>query len=779
MVKTLVIFSLFFHAAITIQAQQITQTIRGQITDAGSKAPIPFATIILEGTDPAIGTTSDGEGKFEIKNVPVGRYDIKVSFIGYEPAILKEVLVGSSKATFITVSLTEKVTALNEVVVKPSISKEEPLNTMATVSARMLSVEEANRYAGGFDDPARLASSFAGVASNVANNGIAVRGNAPRSLQWKMEGVEIPNPNHFAELNSFGGGGLTALSSRMLANSDFFTGAFPAEYNNALSGVFDIKMRNGNNQKREHAVQLGIIGIDVASEGPFKNGGNSSYLFNYRYSTLSLIMPLLPPEAQGTKYQDLSFKFNFPTKNAGTFSLWGLGLIDGSGQTAKKDSTQWLYMQDREEGNPKQYMGAGGLSHKYFFDNTLSINTTLAANGSGLNWIMQRLSEDKLFPHREIQNNQQNLVLTSSLNKKFSASHTNKSGFTITGLMYDMLFRNTAFSGGPLITVVDERGFSSLISAYTGSSYRLNDKWTVNGGLNGQLFTLNNRQTIEPRIGIKNTLDSKQSLAFAYGKHSRLEKLNYYFASSSSSSNNYTNRNLNFSKAHHFVFSYNLRLTENFIIKAEPYYQYLFDIPVIAGTSFSFINLQNEWFINQKLENTGKGRNYGVDFTLERYLSKGYYFMVTASAFNSEYLGGDDEWRSTAFNRKFLINALAGAEWKSGKKKQNLFGVNGRVSMQGGDPYTPYNEELSKSMQEVVYDLNRAYAMQTNPSMIIHFTVSYKINKSKTAQEIALKVINAGMHSDFFGYRYNFKTGNIDEHREVIFIPNLSYKVEF
>ncbi len=294
MIHTVIFFLLVFY---TIQVfAQPTQTIRGTVIDDASNAPVAFATVSLRHTDPSLGTISDTLGNFTIPNVQVGRYDVQVSFMGYEPAILREITVISAKQTFLTIQLKENTTLLSEVVIKPRVNKEQPLNTMATVSARMLSVEEAQRYAGGFDDPARLASSFAGVASNTSENGIIVRGNAPKFLQWKMEGVEIPNPNHFGDLNSLGGGTVTALSSQMLANSDFFTGAFPAEYNNALSGVFDIAMRTGNNQKREHTVQLGFLGIDASSEGPFKKGGRSSYLFNYRYSTLALLEAVLKPK---------------------------------------------------------------------------------------------------------------------------------------------------------------------------------------------------------------------------------------------------------------------------------------------------------------------------------------------------------------------------------------------------------------------------------------------------------------------------------------------------
>jgi hypothetical protein len=773
------IFIILFQA-FNVFSQQMTQTIRGVVMDEISKTPAPFASVALMNTDPFIGTTTDSAGNFKLSQVPVGRYDMRVSFVGYETTFIRELLVTASKEVFVNIYIREIATTMGEVIVKSKENKQEALNPMATVSARMLSVEEASRYAGGFDDPARLASSFAGVASNVSNNGIIIRGNAPRSLQWKLEGVEIPNPNHFAELNAFGGGGLTALSSHMLANSDFFTGAFPAEYSNALSGVFDIFMRNGNHNKHEHTFQLGAIGIDASSEGPLKKGSKASYLFNYRYSTLSLLTPFLPEEAAGTKYQDLSFKFNFPTSKAGVFSFWGIGLIDRSGTKAERDSTQWEYLQQRDDGVAKQFMGASGVSHQYLLSKTARVNTSFAATLSGLDWENKRLNNQlELMPQNNIQSYNYTYVFASSINKKFSNRHHHKSGIVITGMQYDLLVEDAMFTGNPIQTIVNEKGFSTLASAYTSSAINLNSRLLMNIGLNGQLFTLNNNYTIEPRVGFKYQINSKQSLGFGYGLHSRLEKLNFYFTKVPASHLEYPNKNLDFSKAHHIVLNYDIRISDNKLLRIEPYYQSLFNIPVIPDSSFSFINLQNQWFLNRQLTNQGKGRNYGLDITFEKYLSKGFYYLLTGSIFNSEYLGGDGIWRNTLYNRNYIINALTGKEWNLGKENQNILAVNVRLTYQGGDRYSPVDIESTHLYQRIIYNETQAFSEQTPAFLLAHFTASYKKNKKKSSREVAIKIINATMYSEFFGYKYNLVNKTIDAHRDMIFIPNLSYKIEF
>ncbi|UZR99698.1 TonB-dependent receptor [Chondrinema litorale] len=758
-------------------AQTITQQVRGQVVDQTSQAPLPFATVIILQTEPMLGATTDEDGNFVINNVPVGRYNLQASYMGYEPVIIPEVLVTKGKALSLTFKLVENAEMLDEIEVTPRIQKESAINPNAMVSARMLSVEEANRYAGGFDDPARLASSFAGVASNVANNAIVIRGNAPKFLQWKMEGVEIPNPNHFADLAAFGGGGLTALSSNLLANSDFLTGAFPAEYNNALSGVFDIQMRNGNNTDHEHSVQVGAIGIDLSSEGPLSKNKRSSYVVNYRYSTLGLIAPVLPEDAQGTNYQDLAFKLKFPTENAGVFSIWGIGLSDKSGAEPETDSEKWEYYQDKEDQKVNQYMGATGLNHKFFFGSNTSLNSTLAFSTNGIDLKTKRLNDLlEAQDHNLIDNKYYNVTFKSVLNNKVSDRHANKTGITVTGMGYDLLLQE-ADDAGELNTLVTDKGFSTLLSAYTNSTFFYN-QFTVNAGINFQYFTLNQNRTIEPRLGISYEIDEKHKLSLGYGLHSRLERINTYFTKSSDGSS-FPNKNLDFTKAHHIVLGYDWNINESLHLKIEPYYQYLFDIPVIADSTFSLLNLQDDWFISDTFVNNGKGRNYGIDFTLEQYMSRGFYFLFTTSLFQSEYKGDTDEWYNTRFNRNYLVNALVGKEYNVGRENQNLFSVNLRLSVQGGDKYSVIDKQQSALQQDVVYDETNPFTQQAKTSVVTHVTVNYKWNKQKSAHELSLKVINANNYKEFLGHRYNLKTQSVEMYREALIVPNVSYKISF
>ncbi|RHJ90226.1 TonB-dependent receptor [Parabacteroides bouchesdurhonensis] len=787
MYRTVTILLLLISLTSRIHGQQTenvqpSQTIRGTVIDKASGHPMPNVTILLPDI-PGTGSTTDGQGQFSVSNIPIGRHTIQATFLGYEPSVFREILVTSAKEVYLDIALKENVKELGEVIVRPQVNKEQPLNKMAATGARMLSVEEASRYAGGMDDPARLVSSFAGVAANVSSNGISIHGNAPHLLQWRMEDVEIPNPNHFADLSILGGGILSSLSSLVLGNSDFFTGAFPAEYGNAVSGVFDMKLRNGNSRKVENTVQVGVLGLDVASEGPLSKQHRASYIFNYRYSTTGLLNRIYPGlDLGGTlDYQDLNFKLNFPTRKAGTFSIWGTSLIDSYEDDFDEDPKEWEHSRDNFQSKAKQYMASGGVSHRYFFSNDATLKTTLATTYSGMNATEHAWATDHTSTPFLIQKyNNTNLILTSAYNRKFSARHTNQTGFTYTRMFYNMRLNLAPFETAPLNTVSKGKGQTGLINLYTSSSFGITDRLTLNAGLSSQLLTLNNSRTLEPRVGLKWTPASKASFALAYGLHSRMEKMDVYFVNSKSSGQEQANKDLGFTKAHHLMLTFGYKLSDNLLLKVEPYAQFLYNVPVIADSSYSVLN-RREFYVEEALVNKGKGRNLGVDITLEKYLDKGLYYLITASVFDSRYKGGDGVWHNTRYNRRFILNTLVGKELMVGANKQNMLSANVKLTLQGGERYSPLDMEATMAHpdKEAQYDETRAYSQQYPTMFIANFTVSYKINRRKVAHEFAVKALNVTGTKEYYGYHYNLKDKVMELNGQSIPISNISYKLEF
>jgi hypothetical protein len=752
---------------------QFVQSVKGNITDRESGEPLIGATIIIKGTDPVKGNSTDEKGNFKIGNVPIGRYNIEIRYVGYEPFLVREILVSSGKEVVLNIGLKESVAKLDEIKITPNTNKERPINSMATLSAQQVSVEEANRYAGGFDDPARLVASYAGVASTVSNNGIVIRGNAPKGLLWRMEGIQIPNPNHFADYYSLGGGVVTALSSQTMSNSDFYTGAFPAEYGNALSGVFDIKMRTGNTEKREQTFQAGAIGIDYAAEGPFVKGKNSSYLFNYRYSTLGLISPALPKKIGRISYQDLSFKLNFPTEKMGVFSLWGIGAIDSRFRGYTRSDTS--------ENNAKLLLGAIGLSHKIIFNDKISMNTTFAPTGNSAVWYENTFNENMVsHPFNKVSDYRWKYTFTSYVNYKFSPKHTNRTGFIVDRLNYNIDIQIARNAGEPVQTYVSSKKASSLFQFFSQSKVDLNDHLTMNLGIHSQYFALNNKYTVEPRLGIRWNFKPTQTLSFAYGLHSQLEDMNLYLVELNTSNGKIMpNKNLDFDKAHHFVLGYEIRLSDNVVFKVEPFYQKLYNIPVVPDSYTSTINMTHSYDFDDSLVNIGTGENIGLDLTLERFLNKGYYYMVTASFFNSTFKGGNGIEKNTRYNKNYVFNLLVGKEWFIGDNKNNVFGANIKMTYMGGDRITPVNIAETMAQQEIVEDVTRSFSKKTNDSPILSLAISYRKNKLNYSSIFSFSVINALAHEEFGDYNFNKTSQTIEESKDLFIVPNLSYKIEF
>ena len=790
---------LLFPAVAGAQINQATQTIRGQVCDVASGEPMIGVTITVENERNSEGhqarlngrvvtfedevngstmaTVSDVDGNFEIKNVPVGRHSVRASFIGYEPVLLKEQLVSSGKELVLTLRMRESISELGEVVVKPRVNKQQPLNEMAQVGARMFSVEEASRYAGGMADPARTASMFAGVATGGATNGISIHGNSPQMLQWRVEGVEVPNPNHFAEITEAGGGVFTSLNGTVLANSDFLTGAMPAEFGNALSGAFDMKMRVGNNTKYEHAVQVGTLGVDFASEGPLGKNTKASYLVNYRYSFLEIAKKLhaINMENETLDYQDLSFKINMPTTNAGTFAVWFTGLVDNYESNAP-DPSEWETLWDSNDSWSRQRSCALGLNHTYRFKTGGTLHSSLAFTGA-----YRKLGVDDyddqmtLMPDMRGRNSQWNVIISTQHQHKFSSRYTMQNGFEHQHLDFNTWMDYIKVVGGPLYRVYESEGNTGLTRLYTNHKVALSSRLSTVAGVNVMWFNLNNQWLVEPRISVQYKTSPSSTISLAYALNSRKESTDTYFVTGGN------NENLGLTRSHHISASFAQRLGENAMLKIEPYWQWLFDVPVEQGTTYSILN-HNLFYQDRALVNEGAGRNYGIDFTLERYLKNGFYGMITATLFKSEYRDAQGQWHHSRHDRGYITNILGGKEWMVGKGRKNVFGLNGRLTMMGGDRYTPmvpgttYEDVAKRPDRAIPQDGSDPFSKQMGMNVGYAFSVKYTINKRHTSHHFILEYLQ--MRS-FHGQTFDIRTHEIVDKFTSLTFPNIAYRVEF
>ncbi len=772
----------FFFSPYPSVRSRLTRPIRGTILDQDSQMPLIGATVVVVGSDPIMGGATDLEGRFRIQGVPVGRVTLKISSIGYEERTIPNLLLSSAKEEILHITLAESVNTLDEIVIKADIPRGEALNEMAVISAHTFSVEETSRYAGSFDDPARMVVAFAGVNGNAeGNNDIIVRGNSPKGILWRLEGIAIPNPNHFAGEGSTGGP-INALSSKMLSNSDFFTGAFAPEYGDATSGVFDMKLKSGNNERQEYTGAISTLGLDMTAEGPIRQGSRGSYIANYRYSALDLLDRAGVVDFGGVpRYQDLSFKIQLPVNNKHTFALFGLGGMSSIDTEEKDENDENL---TTGKFNGKNKMGVFGATHSFQLNDNMYLRSALAATGSDNSFRFAIPNDANLFYTIEDGTiSKSSLIASSTFNYKLNARHKIESGVILTRLNFDMKVGEWDFQRNQLTSQLLDKGSSATFQGFASWKYRINEELTVINGVHFLQLALNNNYSVEPRLALKWQFNEKQSFNTGVGIHSKLEGMSTYLAKQFANDGTFTqpNKNLEITKAAHFVAGYDNQLGANTHLKLEAYYQHLYDVPVedTDTTSFSLLN-STEGYTTRQLVNEGKGRNYGVELTLERYLHNGFYYMNTISLFRSLYTTKSGVERKSAFDNNYVANLIGGKEFKVGEPSRNrVFFVNTKIALIGGKRYSPINLPASIAANTEVIDELNPFSRKGDDIFRADLSVGLRRNRKHTTTELKFDAQNILNNQTALGEYYVRASRSIYESKQLGMLPTISYKVSF
>ncbi|MEI8202000.1 MAG: TonB-dependent receptor [Bacteroidota bacterium] len=776
--------------------QQFTQTLRGSVTDKLTRLPLPGASVILLNVTPLKGAISDTNGRFRIEKVSIGRIGIKVSFIGYQDVILNELNLSTGKELVLNIEMEEKVLTSSTVVISGSEDKTQTINKMTTVSSRGFTVEETGKYAGSRSDVGRMAANFAGVATgNDARNDIVIRGNSPSGLLWKLEGVDIPNPNHFAAFGTTGGP-ICMIKNSMLSNSDFLTAAFPSEYGNAISGVFDLKMANGNNEKHEFSGEIGFNGLEIGAEGPVSRKNGSSYIINYRYSLLDFFSNFNIQFGTGgsvPRYQDLSFKINFPLTKAGSFAIFGLG---GASSIALRDSKKNpdkidFYGSEGWDIMNSSKTGVIGVSHTYIINKTSFCRSTVSATYQQFETQKDSVTPVTLAlsPYQHSNYIEYHFAGSFYLNKKINSHHNFKLGFNLSEINYRLSDSTYYASDSAFRTITSYKGATLLIQPFVQWQYKINDRLMLNPGVHFQYLMYNQSWSLEPRIGLRWYLAPTQSVGFGYGMHSQSVPITVFFNQTRLSDGSYyrANDQLDFIRAHHVAINYDWNIREFFRLKAEVYYQYLYDVPVNANAqnSFSTLNLGANFDVvaPDSLVNKGKGYNYGIEITLERFLHKGWYLLVTGSLFDSKYKGSDGIERNTVFNGNYSANLLAGKEFRFKSKKNvkrlKLFEFDWKTTLSGGQRFTPVDIEKSIHQNKKVYADTRAFSLQFPAYNRTDIRVAYRMEGKRFTVEWALEIMNLFNQTNVFTQQYNRQSHDLYYSYQLgrTFMP--SYKIIF
>ncbi len=772
-------------------AQIATQTVRGKITDAASKSPVVGAAIMIVGSEPPIGVSSDADGNFRLSKVNVGRVSLKITYVGYEDLFIKDIVVNAGKEPILDLSMTESLHTLNEVTVTYKRTEDARVtnNEMTTLSARPFNPSETLKYAGSLGDPSRMAANFAGVSgANDARNDIVVRGNSPSSLLWRLDGVNIPNPNHFSAIGTTGGP-VSMLNANLLAKSDFLSGAFPAEYANALGSVFDLRLRKGNDEKNEFLLQSGFNGLEVGAEGPYSKKSKASYLINYRYSFVALMESLGFKIAGAPYYQDFTFKTDIPVGKKGTLTAWTIGGKSNVNFYGKDVDTEGdAYGDENENTRVKFSTGIVAVSYEHRFNNRTYGKITFSGSRSTQNYQGDTVIYDGEGSKEVLQEIQTNAA--EFINKKLSAhaylSHKISAkdkivGGVITDLSQFELANKEVYPAEKLF--LNTNGNTMLLQGYAQWKHRFNEKLTMNAGLSGLHYQLNNKSALEPRLGFNYVLTPASSLNVAYGLHSNLQPINVYFYQSQLANGNYrqTNKDLGFTRSHHFVVGYERSLTENLRLKVESYYQSLYNVPVEQRPSYYSILTEGANFNPisvDSLVNTGTGRNYGLEVTLEKYFSNNYYFLVTGSFFDSKYKGSDGIERNTPFNSKYVLNLLAGKEFHIGRK-DNVLTINWKLTTAGGRYIQVVDLARSAASHSTVFDEGEAYTRQQAAYFRTDVKIGFKMNRKRATHELAIDLQNVTNHQNIFQQAYNPRTNRIGTAYQQGFLPVPFYRLTF
>ena len=790
--SSLIILFLTFVQLLSSQNSAIKGTVKDHVTEI----TLIGATVeVLENNITSQGSATDENGKFTIENLAPGRYNLRVSYIGYEAVTIPNILVTSGKEMILDVTMEESINALTEVVISANADKDKPINEMANISARTFSLEEVTRYSGGRNDASRLVSNFAGVATgNDSRNDIVVRGNSPAGILWRLEGVPIPNPNHFSTLGTTGGP-VSALNTNLLKNSDFLTSAFPAEYGNAVSGVFDVGFRSGNKDKTEYTFQLAAFsGLEAMFEGPIGKSGNKSYLVSYRYSFVQLANTFgLKFGTNATpKYQDLTFNIDLGNSKFGNFRIFGIRGVSDINFIGKELEDEDFFAAKDADSRAQSQFAVAGIKHTYKVNDKHFIRSTISFSKSKNNFDEKRFTDTtyaESYTFTDVNDDLNRINLHTLLNSKYSAKLSSRIGLTIDNRSListvDSRDNNPDLDkdGRPdFLPSRDIDGRIMTIEPYTSFKYKSNKKSTWILGLHGQIQTFNTKAAIEPRLGYTYAISGKTSFNAGYGLHSQVQPLPVFFLLTPNENGQFlaSNADLGFTRSHHFVTGIDYKPANDWRVKLESYYQHLFNVPIEKSlSSFSILNAGADFVFPAigDLTNDGTGHNYGFEWTVEKFFSKSYYGLFTGSVFQSKYKGSDGIERNTAFNNEYVFNVLGGKEWKADKKM--VLTTDFKCTFAGGRFITPVNLEASRKFGFEILENDKAFSNKLSNYFRLDAKIGVRLNGKKVSQQFFLDFQNVTNQQNVFSMRYNRVSNKIDTLYQIGFFPDILWRVQF
>ncbi|HRN25986.1 MAG TPA: TonB-dependent receptor, partial [Ignavibacteriaceae bacterium] len=671
--------SLIFLLSNQMFAQNITGGVYGRVFDFTTKQPIPFANVLVLETN--FGAATNDAGLFKIESLPVQTYQIRASVIGYNAQIKTDVVVQTGKPAEVNFELVPQAIEFDGITVTSDYFRKDPLEVN---SIRSFSYEEIRRSPGGFEDVIRALSILPGVAqADAGRNDLIVRGGAPSENLYLINGIEVPNINHFGTQGATGGP-LSYVNLDFVRETSFSTGGFSALYGDKLSSVLNINLREGREDRFGGKGTISASQFGLNLEGPITQ--NSNFIFSARRSYLDFIFKAanfsFVPE-----YYDVLLKADFSPHTQDAFSFLFISAFDNV--KFFNDDADQRFDNSRILGTDQvQYVA--GFTYRHLFTDGF-FNLALSRNYVDYD---SRQIDSLLNPIFTNKSKEEENSLRADLVFKLSkASEINIGGTAkLIEADFDILFPNffTTFGDSLPVTSLKTENTYTKFGVYTNYNTLLFNRLTANVGIRSDIFTaLNKKIYFSPRLSLSYALTDLTNINFSTGIYNQSPSYIWLEAFES-------NRDLKMIQVNQFVLGFDHRISADALLKVEAFYKDYKNYPtstvrpylVLANTGAGFTGSDDNYssFGLEPLVDAGYGKARGVELSIQKKLSDiPYYGIFSFTYSKSDYTSLDGIERSGSYDQNWIIN-LSG-----GYKFDEFWEVSSKFRFASGRPYTPFN----------------------------------------------------------------------------------------
>lgn len=756
-----IIIALLVIVSVNIYSQNGFGTISGQVREANTKLPLVAANIILIGTD--LGAATDVNGNFFIKNVPSNTYQIRASIIGYRSQIKTDIIVQPGKVTQVDFELTAETIQLNNVEVRAEYFSR---NILQPNSIKSFSYEEIRRSPGGFEDVVRALSILPGVAqADAGRNDLIVRGGAPSENLYVVDGLEIPNINHFGTQGATGGP-LSYINLDFVRETSFSTGGFSVMYGDKLSSVLSIDLRQGRNDRVGGKATISATQFGLNLEGPALTE-NSNFIFSARRSYLDFIF-----KAAGfafvPEYYDVLSKYEYKIDNKNSLSFLFIGAFDNV--KFFNDTPEKRFDNSRILGSDQtQY--ATGLSYRRLFSNGF-MNIYLSRNFTDFNSIQSDTLLNPIFKNisREEENN-----LKLDVVHKFSPTVEMNFGVSSKFIEFDsdILFPFFVTSFGDTLSINSLNQSQNFFkgASYINFNFLFFNRLITNVGVRFDYFdALNTKYYLSPRFSLSFPLTSITNLNFSTGIFYQTPSYIWLIADNS-------NRDLKSIKVNQYILGFDHQLNDDALLKVEGFIKDYSNYPtskkrpylVLANTGAGFSGSDDNYssFGLEPLVSSGFGISKGIEISVQKKLSDTPYYGIFSFTYaKTDFTSLDGIKRDGAYDQNWIIN-LSG-----GYKINKHWEVSTKFRFASGRPYTPFQTNGT----QLVADYN---SRRLKSAHSLDLRVDRRWNFQGWSLITYLDIQNIYNQKNLSGIRWDRQKNQVDESSSIGILPSIGISAEF